>query len=70
MTYRFAALYKHYGRMGAGIISVPAAFTQVTGKAHWQVLLQARAIETSLYVIAARSRRYARKWPQGPGAIA
>ncbi len=49
---RFAALYKYYGRMGADIVSVPAAFTQVTGKAHWQILLQARAIEASLYVIA------------------
>ncbi len=49
---RFADLYKHYARAGANILSVPAAFTVVTGKAHWQVLLRARAIETSSYVIA------------------
>lgn len=49
---RFASLYKHYAHMGAHMMTVPAAFTQVTGKAHWLVLLRARAIETSSYVIA------------------
>lgn len=49
---RFAALYKQYAKMGAHIMACPAAFTQITGKAHWQVLLRARAIETSSYVIA------------------
>lgn len=49
---RFAALYKYYAKHGANILSVPAAFTAVTGKAHWQTLLRARAIETSAYVIA------------------
>jgi nitrilase len=38
---------------GATIFSVPAAFTQVTGKAHWRSLLRTRAIENLAYVIAA-----------------
>ncbi len=38
---------------GADIIVVPSAFTQVTGEAHWEVLLRARAIETQCYVIGA-----------------
>jgi len=49
---RFPALYKHYVSKGANILSVPSAFTPVTGKAHWKTLLRARAIETSSYVIA------------------
>ncbi|PHR92866.1 MAG: amidohydrolase [Robiginitomaculum sp.] len=49
---RFAALYKHYAKSGAQLLSVPSAFTAVTGEAHWQVLLRARATETSAYVIA------------------
>ncbi|MBL4870492.1 MAG: carbon-nitrogen hydrolase family protein, partial [Robiginitomaculum sp.] len=43
---RFASLYKHYAKSGAHVLSVPAAFTTVTGAAHWRVLLRARAIET------------------------
>ena len=49
---RFPALYKYYASNGANIMSVPSAFTPVTGKAHWKTLLRARAIETSSYVIA------------------
>ncbi len=49
---RFAALYKHYAAQGVNLITVPAAFTAITGKAHWEVLLRARAIETSSYVMA------------------
>ena len=49
---RFPALYRHYGQSGADIISVPAAFTRPTGKAHWEPLLRARAIETGSFVIA------------------
>ena len=37
---------------GASIITVPAAFTAATGRAHWHVLLRARAIETGCFVIA------------------
>lgn len=49
---RFAALYRAYAQAGAHIISVPAAFTRPTGKAHWETLLKARAIETGSYIIA------------------
>lgn len=50
---RFANLYKYYARQGAHILTVPAAFTAITGQAHWRTLLRARAIETSAYVVAA-----------------
>lgn len=49
---RFAYLYRALAQAGAGIISVPAAFTRITGQAHWHVLLRARAIETGSFVIA------------------
>lgn len=49
---RFPQLYRALAKSGAGIISVPAAFTQVTGEAHWHVLLRARAIETGCFIIA------------------
>ncbi|MGJ8562701.1 MAG: carbon-nitrogen hydrolase family protein [Alphaproteobacteria bacterium] len=49
---RFPHLYRGYAQAGAHIMSVPAAFTKPTGKAHWEVLLRARAIETGSYVIA------------------
>lgn len=39
--------------MGAEVLLVPSAFTKVTGKAHWEVLLRARAIECQCFVIAA-----------------
>ena len=50
---RFPALYRELTTQGATIITVPSAFTRVTGKAHWQALLQARAIENQIYIIAA-----------------
>jgi len=49
---RFASLYRQLTAQGATIITVPSAFTRVTGKAHWQALLQARAIENQVYIIA------------------
>ena len=49
---RFAYLYRALAQAGAGILSVPAAFTRQTGLAHWHVLLRARAIETGCFVIA------------------
>ena len=49
---RFAALYRTLAQNGAQFITIPAAFTQTTGKAHWHTLVQARAIETGCYVIA------------------
>lgn len=49
---RFPELYRHLSQQGAQVLFVPAAFTAYTGKDHWQVLLQARAIENTCYVIA------------------
>lgn len=49
---RFGALYRALAQAGAEIISIPAAFTQTTGKAHWHTLVRARAIETGCFVIA------------------
>jgi len=50
---RFPALYRALAQAGAGYLTVPSAFTQVTGEAHWHVLLRARAIETGSFVFAA-----------------
>ena len=50
---RFPALFEQLTKQGANIITVPSAFTRITGKAHWQTLLQARAIENQVYIIAA-----------------
>ena len=50
---RFAYLYRALAHAGADFITVPAAFTKVSGEAHWHVLQRARAIETGCYVIAA-----------------
>ena len=49
---RFPYLYSGLAYQGAGIIAVPAAFTHVTGQAHWETLLRARAIETGSWIIA------------------
>ena len=50
---RFPELFRQLCQQGAKIITVPSAFTRVTGAAHWQTLLQARAIENQVYIIAA-----------------
>lgn len=49
---RFPYLYRLYGENGANILTIPAAFTQTTGMAHWHTLLKARAIETGCFVLA------------------
>jgi len=49
---RFGALYRALAQAGAELITIPAAFTQTTGKAHWHTLVRARAIETGCYVLA------------------
>ncbi len=49
---RFPHLYRALAKAGAGMISVPAAFTVPTGEAHWETLLRARAIETGCWVLA------------------
>jgi deaminated glutathione amidase len=49
---RFPELYRRLVHEGARVITVPSAFTLMTGKDHWHVLLQARAIENQVYVLA------------------
>ena len=49
---RFPELYRTLSDAGAEILCVPAAFTAYTGRAHWEVLLRARAIENQAYVLA------------------
>ncbi|TWB75606.1 putative amidohydrolase [Nitrospirillum amazonense] len=49
---RFPQLYRALAKAGARIITVPSAFTVPTGRAHWHVLLRARAIETGCWVLA------------------
>lgn len=49
---RFPELYRYYADAGCHVVTVVAAFTARTGKAHWQTLLAARAIENQCYVIA------------------
>ena len=50
---RFPELYSELRAAGAELITAPSAFTAVTGAAHWDVLIRARAIETQCYVLAA-----------------
>jgi predicted amidohydrolase len=49
---RFPELYRELARRGARVLCIPSAFTERTGKAHWEVLLRARAIENLSYVLA------------------
>lgn len=49
---RFPELYRELSSRGAHLLTVPAAFTLVTGKDHWETLLRARAIENQAYVLA------------------
>ncbi len=49
---RFPHLYRTLAKAGAQIITVPAAFACETGKAHWESLLRARAIENGVYIVA------------------
>ena len=50
---RFPALFEELGRSECDVVAVPAAFTVPTGEAHWHLLLRARAVEASAYVVAA-----------------
>jgi len=50
---RFPYLYRALAHAGARILMIPAAFTRQTGRAHWHILLRARAIETGCFVVAA-----------------
>jgi deaminated glutathione amidase len=49
---RFPQLYRALAKSGAFMLTVPSAFTETTGKAHWHTLLRARAIENGAFVIA------------------
>jgi len=49
---RFPRLYRKLAQSGAQILTVPAAFNHITGAAHWEVLLRARAIENGCFVLA------------------
>ena len=49
---RFPGLFQALRAQGAELISIPAAFTRVTGEAHWEILLRARAIENQCWVLA------------------
>ena len=49
---RFPELYREHARAGADLLLVPSAFTYTTGRAHWELLLRARAVENLAYVLA------------------
>jgi nitrilase len=49
---RFPEMFRYLAREGAQIFTLPSAFTDITGKAHWEVLVRARAIENLAYVVA------------------
>ena len=49
---RFGELYRRLADEGARVLMIPSAFTLTTGRAHWQALMRARAIENQCYVIA------------------
>ena len=68
---RFPEVYRHLSKQGADLLFIPAAFTAYTGKDHWQVLLQARAIENTCYVIAPAQtgNHYARRYTHGHAMI-
>ena len=55
---RFPELFRGLLALGAEIVVLPAAFTAATGKAHWESLLRARAIENLMYVIASAQGGY------------
>ena len=55
---RFPELFRQLTLKGAEILVIPSAFTAVTGKAHWEVLLRARAIENLCYVVASDQGGY------------
>ncbi|MDY6943018.1 MAG: carbon-nitrogen hydrolase family protein [Pseudomonadota bacterium] len=55
---RFPELFRQAAEQGAQVFAVPAAFTQVTGRAHWEILTRARAIENLAYLVAAAQGGY------------
>ena len=55
---RFPELFRQMIKLGAEIIALPAAFTAITGKAHWHALVRARAIENLCYLVASAQGGY------------
>jgi predicted amidohydrolase len=55
---RFPELVRHMQDSGVEVLAVPSAFTALTGKAHWETLVRARAIENLAYVVAAAQGGY------------
>ncbi|WP_455376095.1 carbon-nitrogen hydrolase family protein [Kaarinaea lacus] len=55
---RFPEMFRSMADLGVEIIAIPSAFTAVTGKAHWEPLVRARAIENLCYVVAAGQGGY------------
>lgn len=55
---RFPEMFRQLLDLGAEIVVLPAAFTEITGKAHWEVLLRARAIENLCFIVAAGQGGY------------
>ena len=49
---RFPNMYREYVKAGANLLTIPAAFTKATGRAHWHTLVRARAIENQCFVVA------------------
>ncbi len=68
---RFPQLYRALAQGGARFMTIPAAFTKVTGDAHWEILLRARAIETASFVIAPcqTGHHYAKRYTCGHSMI-
>ena len=68
---RFPGLYQHLRAKGAEIIFVPAAFFLHTGKDHWFPLLQARAIENQVYIVAPAQWgcHYGKRWSYGNSCV-
>lgn len=68
---RFPEVFRHLSRQGADVIFVPAAFTAYTGKDHWEILIRARAIENTCYVIAPAQtgNHYGRRFTHGHAMI-
>ena len=66
---RFPQLYQDLAKAGASVMLIPSAFTVATGKAHWEVLLRARAIETGSFVIAAAQTGTHDEGPDGSSRL-
>lgn len=63
---RFPHLFRALAQKGAQILAIPAAFNHITGAAHWEVLLRARAIENGAWVLAPAQTGH-HPQPDGPG---